>query len=118
MANLTDTAYYSRMVIKFGGVALIAIMVGRFGYGVLRAWYLALNPPAPPPPEVAFGVLPDLQFPNTTQPSVIYHLETANSQLPYLGDRAAVYVMPNTRPRLFSTIRPSAPWTSTWRVGR
>ncbi|OGV95791.1 hypothetical protein A2W24_03955 [Microgenomates group bacterium RBG_16_45_19] len=94
MASLTPTAYYARLAIKYGGMALIALMVGRFTWGRVVAYWEATHPKAPPPPDVAFGVLPNIRFPTKFQPAVSYSSEFPTGQVPTLIDRAAVYLVP------------------------
>lgn len=97
MASLTTTAYYSRLMIKYGGIALVGLMVGRFAWGRFVAYWEATHPKAPPPPDVAFGVLPNIRFPAKYQPEITYKADFPTGQLPDLGDRTEVYLMPSKK---------------------
>ena len=94
MATLTETAYYSRNMIKYGAFSVVVFLILRSGilYGV--AYWRKLHPPPPPPPTVAFGQLPPIIFPQIKQPVLDYKLETVTGTAPSLGDRANVYFMP------------------------
>ncbi|MDQ3008814.1 MAG: hypothetical protein M3Q81_04435, partial [bacterium] len=94
--NLTQVTYIGRQTVKFGTIALVAMIVGRTVFSAAVAYWKAANPPPPPPPTVGFGILPMLDFSaveNTTRPQS-YSLETANGGLPTFGDRAKVFFMP------------------------
>ena len=93
--NLTRAAYLGRQTIKFGSIALVALIIGRFAFTAGYAYYKMLYPDPPPPPTVGFGVLPTLRFPEQTltdKPSS-YEIEIPQSRLPDFGDRAKVFLM-------------------------
>lgn len=94
--NLTRVTFFGRRFLKYGVFVIIGVMVGRFALSTLFMLWQALNPPAPPPPTIGFGLLPPLVFPNQTQAEKPgrYKLETATGTLPNFGDRAKVFFMP------------------------
>lgn len=96
MATLTETAYYTRKIISWGIVGVVALLVFRFLFLGFTAWWAATHPPPPPPPTVAFGKLPEVSFPRSAAGStdLTYNLQTVDGNTPYLGDRAKVYFMP------------------------
>jgi hypothetical protein len=57
------------------------------------------KPSPPPPPTVAFGKLPQIVFPEKLHPELTLRLETPTGGTPNLGDRAAVLLMPQPRPK-------------------
>lgn len=100
--TLTDAAYISRRLIKFGAIALAVLIVGRSLLTAFAAYWKATHPAPPPPPTVGFGILPSLVFSEKTtaeKPSS-YQLETATGSLPTFPDRAKVYLMQRSVPSL------------------
>lgn len=55
------------------------------------AYWEKLHPTPPPPPDVSFGVLPNIVFPVKPQPQLTFTAELPTGQLPSYGDRANVY---------------------------
>lgn len=103
MANLGETAIVARKVIKYGGVALLVMMVGRVVLTAGIAYYRKINPPPPPPPDVRFGKLPKLIFPQKDQPSLSYTLETRTGGLPTgMPIQFTVYFMPIKKANLLA----------------
>lgn len=82
MANLGETAIVARKAIKFGGIALVFLMIGRIVLTASIAYWKKLNPPPPPPPDVLFGKLPRLVFPQAEPMTFNYKLETPTGGLP------------------------------------
>lgn len=104
MANLTETAYYTRRTVNW-------LIIGFFAYLFLRVlWALAVTlwliafPPKPPPPNFAFNKLPALQFPKTATPSgdLTFRLETIEGAVPRGPDTAVVYLMPKQAANLLA----------------
>jgi len=103
MANLGETARVARRAIKFGGIALVGLMVGRVILSMSVAYWKKLHPPPPPPPDVKFGKLPKLIFPQIDQPTLEYSLETRTGGLPTkMVNQFAVYFMPIRKPNLLA----------------
>jgi hypothetical protein len=85
-----------------GGLGLIVVLLLRFGLFVYNSYLRVVNPPAPPPPTVAFGKLPSIEFPEKLHPELTLRLETATGGTPSLGDRAEVFLMTIYRSRLLA----------------
>ncbi len=102
--NLTNLTYVGRQAVKFGAIAIVALIVGRTLFSALYNYWLVLNPPAPPPPTVGFGLLPPIEFPEKDEAAKPkrYVLETANGTTPSFGDRAKVFFMPESSPSLLA----------------
>ncbi len=105
MSQLTQVASVSRKVIKYGSLALIMMMVVRSMFGLAYRWWKLAHPDPPPPPDVKFGKLPVLKFPQQTLSSkeFQYSLETPTGGLPTkLPNQYAVYFMPIKKPSLLA----------------
>lgn len=95
--SLTQTAYTSRQVIKFGGISLIVISLLWSLTKIIYKAYKAANPPYSPP-TVAYGVLPKIIFNEKITEPKSFTFELPNDEVPTFGDQARVYVIyrPNT----------------------
>ncbi len=103
MATLTEFAYHTRKFVKYGGAALIFIIVGRLILNMAINLWKQLHPPPPPPPTVAFGKLPALTFPVSDYDGLFkYQVETPNQKLPVFPDRATIYFMPSIQANLLA----------------
>jgi len=102
MANLTQTAYYTRRGLLFGGIAFIGILILRASITLGVTIYKQLNPAPPPPPTVAFGKLPPLSFPDSdfSNENLSFQLETIEGGLLQLDSIGKVYFMPKKEPSL------------------
>jgi hypothetical protein len=102
--NLTRAAYLGRQTIKFGAIFLVSLIIGRFVVTAAWNYWVATHPPAPPPPTVGFGILPDINFPAQTSADkpASYILEIPPSRLPRFGDRAKVFLMLRSSIGLFT----------------
>ncbi len=95
MASLTQTAYLSRKIIKYGSIGLVAFLILRGLSISFRAYWKKAHPAPPPPPTVAFGKLPALSFPGRGGlPPLSFKLETISGTFPKQGTQAKVYFMP------------------------
>lgn len=94
MATLTEAAYYSRNIIKFGVIGIVTLLILRSLVIAGVAYWRKTHPPPPPPPTVLFGKLPALEFVENDYSISSFKLETVTSSTPYLGDRAKVFFMP------------------------
>lgn len=105
--NLTFIAYFCRQAIKFGGVGLVLLIVGRTFLTASLAYWKATHPPAPPPPTVGFEILPPIRFPEQTadQKPLQYTSEVVFGRLPIFPDRAKVFLMPKAGPSLYTEQR-------------
>lgn len=95
MANLGETAIVARKSIKYGGIALVFLMIGRIVLTASVAYWKKLHPAPPPPPDVLFGKLPKIIFPQMEPATYNYSLETPTGGLPTkLPDQFKVFFMP------------------------
>ena len=96
MANLGETAIIARKAIKFGGFALVFLMVGRIILTASIAYWKKIHPAPPPPPDVLFGKLPKIVFPQQAEAVTYnYSLETPTGGLPTkLSNQFKVFFMP------------------------
>lgn len=96
MASLTETAQVTRKAIKYGVFAFLAISILWFAGGAAISYYRALNPPAPPPPTMDFGLLEPVVFPaETGRPNM--SLELPTGVIPEFPDRMKVFSAPTRR---------------------
>lgn len=95
MANLGETAVIARKAIKYGGMALVVLIIGRVILSAAVSYWKAVHPAPPPPPDVKFGKLPKLEFPQADAQSFTYKLETPTGGLPTgLPGQFKVFFMP------------------------
>lgn len=107
MSSLTNTAYYTRLSIKWGIVGIIILfLLKSLLTSALDVWKAA-HPPPPPPPDVAFGKLPTLKFPKSTVKAseLKFKLETIDGRAYVASNSAAVYFIPKPAPNLLSLTR-------------
>lgn len=106
MATLTEAGFYTRKIINWTIVAVITIVLAPIflkGAGLI---ILALNPPKPPPPEMRYGALPQVIFPevaNATKPNLV--LETKTGDLPKFPNQIRVYPIQTNKLRLLEIDR-------------
>lgn len=105
MATLTETAYYSRLIIKWGGIFLLFLMIGRMSWGMAVRWWKLLHPKPLPVPTMGFNRLPDLNFTSPAATEVTYTLQLPTGTYPEFGDRAKVYAMGEVAPNLIALER-------------
>lgn len=101
--NLTKATEVGRILIKFGGIAILVLMVGRLLINGMKAVWIATHPEPPPPPTQGFGALPALDFLSEGSEIVpkSYVLELPG-QFPEFPDRATVYLQPKAQISLLS----------------
>ena len=93
MATLTQTAYFARKAIKYGGIAFAVLIFLRASYITIKK--LIPEKPKPlPPANIAFGKLPKMQFPPQNLSKINYRMETISGSLPRLPSQTRVYFMP------------------------
>ncbi len=103
MANLTQTAYFARKIIKFGSISLVGLIIFRVLYINFKTYWKKTHPPAPPAPTTAFGKLPKLYFPEQKNlPNLTIKLENISGVLPKLADQAKVFFMPKVSSNLLA----------------
>jgi len=92
VTSLTQVAYVSRRLIKYGGVGILALVIVWWIGGIALKIYLAAYPPYVPP-TVRFGILPKIVFPDRKFEKKEFSLELANDAFPKFKDQAKVYVI-------------------------
>jgi len=95
--SLTQTAYTSRKIIKFGGIGLV---------GLFLVWNITIflvkiykkNNPEYIPPTIGYGILPKITFVEKKYEQKNFTFELANDEVPKFEDQSKVYVIyrPNT----------------------
>jgi len=90
--SLTQTAYTSRKIIKYGGIGLITIAVLWSVSKLAYKAYLAANPPYYPP-TVKYGLLPKIVFPEKKTENKSFSFELPNDQIPSFSDQSKVYII-------------------------
>lgn len=105
-ANLTSATRAGRLFVKYGTIALVAMMIGRMLLSAFIAYWKATHPEPPPPPTVGFGALPSIEFPIQGEDDrpTSYRLETGlGNRLPEFDiDRAKVFLMPKSTANLLA----------------
>lgn len=102
--TLTEATHFGRLFVKYGGLFIVFLIVGRIFLRSFVAFWKSVNPPPPPPPTVGFGRLPAIPFPFQSaedQPQS-YRLETASGTTASFGDRAKVFLMLRSTPNLLA----------------
>jgi hypothetical protein len=96
MSQLTITSHYVRRGIKIGVITLLSFFILKTSFTIARAYWRKLNPPPEPPPDTAYGKLPNVSFPDQKKRlPVNFNLQTIDNQLPTdLKDRAKVIYLP------------------------
>lgn len=104
MATLTETAYYSRNIIKWSVIALIGFTILRILFGAALDALKKAFPTPPLRPNNLFGKLPKIEFPQTASPSgqLTFTLQTISGKVPEASEAARVYFMPKNRINLLS----------------
>lgn len=104
MSELTVTSYYVRKGIKFGIIGLLSFFIIKTSFGIFKSYWQKIHPPAPPPPDTAFGKLPPVNFPRQAvdKPTNLV-LETISGGLPSdLPNQTKVYFIPQKGGRFHS----------------
>lgn len=106
MTSLTQIAYYTRkgVVYTVAGIISFFILKALATLGI-REWKRA-HPTQPPAPNVAFGKLPKVKFPQSeySYPKN-FTLETVGGELPEASPTAKVYQIPKKLPSLLAARR-------------
>lgn len=103
MSTLTETASLTRKALLYGGIAFSIFFILFLTLRAFISWWQVTHPPKPLPPDVRFGELPALKFPQTQiQLKLNYKLETIDGVLPKLQDIAKVYSVPKPVRNLLS----------------
>lgn len=92
MSSLTNIAYTSRRIIKFGGIGLILFAVlWSVSAAAITAYKTAY--PAYIAPTVKYGVLPKMIFPDKKFEKKTFTKELPNDAFPKFSDQSKVYVV-------------------------
>lgn len=95
--SLTQTAYTSRRIVKFGSIGIVAFsMLWGLSTAIYKA-YMAAHPPYIAP-TVKYGKIPRLIFPEKDTKLKKFTYELPNDAVPTFKDQAKVFVIyrPNT----------------------
>lgn len=103
LMNLTDTAYYLRKTIIFGGIGLVIVMVGTISFMSYLQTVKDNTPVPTPTPSASLGRLPLIIFPQSSSVRPIsYKLELIEGKPPEATASAPIYLIPDRKPTLFS----------------
>jgi hypothetical protein len=110
MATLTETAYYTRRGVNIFIISVIGFFVLRASYHAAQDIWSRLRPTQPDKPTLAFGKLPQIDFPeeinrppDVEEPrEIVYTLETIEGILPEFPLLGKVYFMPQKKPGLLA----------------
>lgn len=96
--TLTQAAQLTRRSVVIVIILAVLGLVGIVGYHIWYQYYLAHLPKIEPKPEMKFGVLPAITFPDQTISSAnfSYTVDTATGNLPEVPKMMKVYFMPKT----------------------
>ncbi len=100
--QLTITAFWARMVIKWGGISLLAIFFLHTGWIVFQRNWKRVHPAPPPPPDVAFGTLPHTKFSEPKLHPHRFQLQTIDGHLPSMPTQMKVYFVVTQQSRLLA----------------
>jgi hypothetical protein len=114
VATLTETAYYSRIIVKYGLGILIGLVILRGSLIMSVSVYRQIFPPPPPEATVKYNKLPPLQFPQVSNlpETLTYKLETPDGSASIENFKskpapiqAKVFFMPQPNPSLLALER-------------
>lgn len=77
----------SKIIGALLGVGIIIFLFFQGGIFIQKVFF----PEPPAPPEEKFGKLPEIIFPETSNPSSEYRVNTVSGKLPFFSDRIRVY---------------------------
>lgn len=100
--TLTDAAYFIRKSIVFGGISFVVLMIGTLSFMSYLQGVKDNTPIPTPTPSASFGLLPEIEFPEGGSRPASYKLELIEGRPPEATHSAAVYLIPNRKPTLFS----------------
>lgn len=103
MKNLTEAAYYTKKILKYGSIGLTTFLLLRAIFLTAISWWKKTHPPPPPPPTLSFGKIPAIKFPvQETKPPFYPRLETIDNRLPNFPPTVKVYFIPQQTSNLFA----------------
>lgn len=106
MASLTESAYHTRKIINYGIIAVIVFIILKIIWTIAVNVWITGHPPAPPPPNMAYGKLPLVAFSDSCKNyDLAFKLETISGNFPESSPSARVYFMPILSANLLSMER-------------
>ncbi|MCX6784233.1 MAG: hypothetical protein NT141_04210 [candidate division WWE3 bacterium] len=109
--NLTDTAILVKRLAVIMVFFLVGFFIFKYFFVLVRALYLNINPPAPPPVTTIFGKLPPITVPHLKVEgveSIAYTVDTPTGKFPNLPIQAKVFAIPHAPATLLSESRARA----------
>lgn len=98
MLTLNKTKKETKIILKWGGIAVFIIFLFFMGIRVLT--FIRDSSKPPPPPSASFGKLPPIPFPGKIKENLSYTIDTLSGTLPSFSDRANVYRITPVPPTL------------------
>ncbi|MBU1127184.1 MAG: hypothetical protein ABIH88_00470 [Patescibacteria group bacterium] len=105
MLTLTETAKFVRRGIKIFFLLIFGFFALKIFFSLGTSIWKRISPPAPPPPTVAFGTLPEIVFPQKVSKDITFELETIEGKLPKLPSAAKVFLVNQRGANLLSPER-------------
>lgn len=90
--SLTEIAYSSRKIIKYGGIGLVTFLIVWPIYTLAVSAYKAAHPPYIPP-TLKYGILPKIVFPEKQFEKKNFTFQLPNDTFPAFKDQQKVYVV-------------------------
>jgi len=99
MPTLSQTTLETKIILKWLGIIFGGILIVTIIFNI----YKGLNPTPPPPPQVLFGKLDKISFPqSSTDKKLTYAIDTISGKLPAFPNQVKVYKMEKNKPNLLS----------------
>lgn len=99
MTTLSEISLISKKIIKASIIFILLFLILKTGYSLGKSVWLYYNPPPEPSPTVAFGVLPQINFPKQEKlTNLKFILETPSGTLPDLPKQAKIFAMSEVKP--------------------
>lgn len=103
MLSLDDSKNLIISIAKWGGITLVGILLLIGAYRGGRYLLNVFFPKTPAAPQVAFGKLPPILFPqNTSNQQFTYRIDTVSGNLGTFSDRATIYKIAPPIPNLLN----------------
>lgn len=90
MSSLTKTAYLTRNIIKYGGVSIVLFAIS---WSLILSAVRAYKASRPTAPDVRFGRLPAIIFPQKQFETKSFNLELAKDTFPKFPNQSKVFVI-------------------------
>lgn len=103
MITLSETSSETKVILKWGAVILVSIFAIWLLFQIGIFFKNTFFPTPPPPPTVAFGTLPQVNFPSQTETiDLDYKLDTLTGSFPSFSDRNKVFKMEQPKANLLA----------------